>query len=340
MKLPLRLASASMLALCAYTTSHSQTTAGPAASPAANVAQTAAVSPPAPLPPGTSLASIGDTKVTLADYEASLLNIPERDRYGWAMDQKRVSQQVDGLLKIRTIAEEARRKGLDKDPLFKLRVDQYAEKLLTEMVGAKADEAAAAEFEQKRSSFIDRAREQYLINKQQFQTQKEVKASHILIEARSRPADEALAKIKAIRVRAVSGESFETLAETTSDDRSAKQNKGELGFFGPGRMDPAFEAAAFALKQPMEISEPIKSAFGYHLIRLEEIKPARQLTFDEASPELMEKLKQQYVDQRRSQTVAALYDSSKVKWNEPAVVGLKKTVDPALFRLPEQLLSR
>ena len=284
--------------------------------------------------PDTTLASMGDIKVTLADYEASILRIPENDRFGWAMSQERVSKEVDNLLRIRALAAEAKRLGMDNDPTFKTRVALYAERLLTESVAAKIDTESVKEFDTRRAVYLERAREQYMINKQQYQAPAEVKASHILVDLKGRTADEALAKANALRARITAGESFEAVAEANSDDPSAKQNKGSLGFFGPGMMDPAFEAAAYALKQTGEIGEPVKSQFGYHLIRLDDRKPPRQLAFEEVSAELMEKLKSQFLETRRAQVVRSTYDPARVKWNEPAVIGLRKTVDPALFKVP------
>jgi parvulin-like peptidyl-prolyl isomerase len=175
-----------------------------------------------------------------------------------------------------------------------------------------------------------------LINKQDYRTPAEIKASHILVAFKGRTPEEALAKAKSLRERVLAGESFEALADSDSDDPTAKRNRGSLGFFGAGRMDPAFEAAAFALKIPGELSEPAKSQFGYHVIRLDDTKPARQLAFEEVSAGLMETLKTQFLEARRGQVVKASYDPARVKWNEPAVVGLKKTVDPKFFKMPAE----
>ena len=282
--------------------------------------------------PDTALASNGAGKVTIIDYEASILRIPENDRFGWAMNQDRINKEIENVLRIRTVAAEAKKKGLDADPIIKARVKQYEEKLLTEALAAKVDLESVKEFEAKQAVYVERAREQYLINKQQFQVPAEVKASHILIRISGRSVDEALNKAKALRARIEAGESFETLAATESDDSAARQNNGQLGYFGPGRMDPAFETAAFALSKPGEISQPVRSQFGYHLIRFEERKPARQLTFEDAKPDLLEKLKTQFLEARRAQFLNALFDSGKVEWNEKAVASLKKTVDPALMK--------
>lgn len=286
--------------------------------------------------PDATLASIGEVKVTVAEYEASILRIPEKDRLGWAMSQERINKEIQNLLRIRVLANETKRIGLDNDPVFKTRVAQYAERLLTEALAAKSDADATKEFDAKRAVYLERAREQYLINKQQYQSPVEVNASHILVDTKGRTAEEALARASALSTRVLAGESFDTLAEANSDDPSAKQNKGSLGFFGAGRMDPAFEAAAFALKKPGELSAPVKSKFGYHLIRLDDVKPARQLAFEEVSAGLIEKLKAQYLDMRREEVVQSLYDPARVKWNEPAVVGLKPAVNPAVYNTPTQ----
>jgi peptidyl-prolyl cis-trans isomerase D len=77
-------------------------------------------------------------------------------------------------------------------------------------------------------------------------------------------------KIKAVARRLSKGESFEKLAKEVSEDPGTARNGGDLGFFGKGIMDPAFEKAVYQLNKG-QVSEPIKSQFGYHLIRLEDI---------------------------------------------------------------------
>jgi peptidyl-prolyl cis-trans isomerase C len=286
--------------------------------------------------PAEILASNPAAKVTVADYEASIQRIPEKDRFGFAMSQERIGKEIDGILRLRTIAEEARKQGLDKDPLLNTRVKLYEERLLSEALLAKLDAETIKEFESKNAVYIERAREQYLINKQAYQTPAQVKASHILVRTSGRSNDEALAKAKSLREKILAGASFEDLAATESDDPTATQNKGELGFFGPGQMDPAFEKAAFAMTRPGEVSEPVRSNFGYHIIRFEDRKEAGQRSFEDVKAELLDKAKSQFLDARRVQVVTALYDSSKIKWNEPAVLGLRKTVDPALYKAIEK----
>ncbi|MDR1846786.1 MAG: peptidylprolyl isomerase [Bacteroidales bacterium] len=112
-----------------------------------------------------------------------------------------------------------------------------------------------------------------------------VRASHILVNvpANATPADTLAAYKKAldIRKRALKGEDFSTLAAELSDDPSAKENKGDLGYFTSMTMIYPFEQACYTMKSG-EISEPVKTTFGYHIIKLVERKPALFYTADVA----------------------------------------------------------
>lgn len=131
------------------------------------------------------------------------------------------------------------------------------------------------------------------------------RARHVLIQLAkdASASDEALARTRALEIlaKARSGQSFETLARERSEDLGSKAQGGDLGFFGQGVMDPAFEKAVFEMK-PGELSEPVKSRFGYHIIRLEEIKAGSTKSFDEARADVekayrREQAERQYFDQ-------------------------------------------
>ena len=164
--------------------------------------------------------------------------------------------------------------------------------------------------------------------------------SHILVGLKGRTADEAISKIKSLREQLVAGASFRELAVANSDDASVRTNRGDLEFFGPGQMDPAFEAAAFAMKTKGELSEPVKSRFGYHLIRLDDKKEPRPIPFEEALPDLLEKLKGEFLEAYRAQAFKPMYDPSRTQWNEPAVGALRKRVDPAFMKAATQAATK
>lgn len=109
-------------------------------------------------------------------------------------------------------------------------------------------------------------------------------ANHILLRVRegATPEEDAAAKDKALKLRelALAGKKFEDLAMENSDDIGSKAGGGETGMFGRGAMAPEFEAAVFAMK-PGDISEPVKTQFGYHLIRLKDVKPGGLKPFED-----------------------------------------------------------
>ncbi|MEL6616613.1 MAG: peptidylprolyl isomerase, partial [Bacteroidota bacterium] len=118
-------------------------------------------------------------------------------------------------------------------------------------------------------------------------TPSEISASHILIRWPGDTAEDSAAvynQIGAIQQRLASGESFDALATELSEDPGSAVNGGDLGTFGPGRMVPPFEAAAYALEAPGDVSEPVETRFGVHLIQLTGITP--RPTFEEQYDDL------------------------------------------------------
>jgi peptidyl-prolyl cis-trans isomerase D len=118
-------------------------------------------------------------------------------------------------------------------------------------------------------------------------------ARHILIQLSPAAADEAttaaLEKARSIVSRLDGGEEFAALAEELSDDPGSAANGGDLGFFGRGIMTPEFENAVYEL-QPGELSEPVKSPFGFHVIELVEIRPEEATPLAEVRDELADQL--------------------------------------------------
>lgn len=126
--------------------------------------------------------------------------------------------------------------------------------------------------------FNDTKVTQELIEEGYNRLQKEVKASHILIlvDENASPEDtlKAYKKIEEISKKAIAGESFEDLAVQNSEDPSAKENKGDLGYFTAFRMVYAFENAAYNSPKG-SISKIIRTRFGYHILKINDVRPNR-----------------------------------------------------------------
>jgi len=271
------------------------------------------------------------TKLTRGEYEADLLRVPPESRGEFAASPKRLTALLNGMLVAKTLAAEARRSGVDRDPQIARLLALETDRALAAVQVRRIEDAAGAEFDANKDKMLAKAKEEYVVHKDRYRASEEVKVSHILFDTRTHDADAALSRANEARAKLVAGADFAALAKEVSDDRTARENGGELGWFGRGRMDPDFTNAAFALKSVGDLSEPIRSRFGYHLIRLEGRQPARQLSFDEVKDRIMADLRTSYIKDQREAKLAAIREDPDMKVNQEAVDGLVRHIDPAIF---------
>ena len=267
-------------------------------------------------------------KLTRADYETDLLRVPPESRREFAASPSRLTQMLNNLLMDKTLARQARDLGLDRDDEVARRLALEIDRFLAQAMVAKIQADAAAEFDKRENDFVAKARETYLMNKDKFKTQEQVSASHILFDpGKHGGSDAALALAREARAKLVAGADFAQLAREVSDDH-AGNGDGKLGFFGHGRMDPDFTAAAFALKNVGDVSEPVKSAFGWHLIRLDGRRPAADVPFERARKQIMTDLKARYVRDALTARLDAIRADPNMKVNQAAI-------DALVVKLPE-----
>lgn len=145
-----------------------------------------------------------------------------------------------------------------------------------------------------------------------------VTARHILVLVKPTASQEeqqkALARIKEIRVRATAkGADFGKIASETSDDTASKVDGGNLGAFQRGMMVPEFETAAFALKVG-EISDPIKTAYGYHIIKVENHQQSEAPSFEKAKGKVRYQLMANIHDKVITEKLTQLRSSAKIEY--------------------------
>ncbi|MGE5814221.1 MAG: peptidylprolyl isomerase, partial [Acidobacteriota bacterium] len=144
-------------------------------------------------------------------------------------------------------------------------------------------------------------RRYYDQNIDQFSTPEQVKASHVLIKV-GPGKDDAAAKKEAedVLAQARAGTDFAELAKKYSEDESNAKNGGDLGLFGRGAMVKEFEDAAFSM-QPGQISDVVKTQFGYHVIKVTEKKTAETRPFEQVKPQIEDQLKWERAQQQAQQ---------------------------------------
>ncbi len=160
----------------------------------------------------------------------------------------------------------------------------------------------------------------YKKNPEQFKAPEQVRASHILIavpqDAKPEVVTEKQKAAEAIAVRVKKGEAFDKLAKELSEDPSAKQNSGDLDFFTKEAMVPEFSNAAFAMKKN-DISDPVRSQFGFHVIKVTDRKDAEVVTLEKAKPQLLAYLKRQKKQAEVQKVVLDMRAKADVKVNLP-----------------------
>ena len=235
------------------------------------------------------IATQGKASVTLEDVDARAARIPP-DKRGQVFDSpQRIQSIVSALLLNRQLAAEAVEAGLDKDPLVQRQLQLAREEVLARVrlekfrEGVKFDADAIA-------------RETYQVDPTRFAQGEQRVVRHILISSEQTGAITAQQRMGEVQAALARGDKFEDVAKKYSDDKKSAVNGGLVPAFSRGRMVKTFEDAAYALAKPGDRSGVIQSAYGLHLIELVEIQPARQLTFEEAKPALLEQIQRERVD--------------------------------------------
>lgn len=238
----------------------------PAATPPA--APAPAATPPA-APEDPVVARVDGEPIHLSDLAAAAQELPEQLRNVPA--QRLYPILLDQLISGRAIAAAARAAGLDRDPETRARIRRAEEQelqqayLSRELAGKMNDQAVRERYDREVASRP---------------AEEEVHARHILVPTEAE-AREALAELR-------NGADFAAVAQRRSSGPGAREG-GDLGFFKRGDMVPEFAEAAFGL-QPNQLSEPVRSPFGWHVIQVLERRTAPPPRFEEVRDQLRQQM--------------------------------------------------
>ncbi|WP_448650597.1 SurA N-terminal domain-containing protein [Pseudomonas fluorescens] len=195
------------------------------------------------------------------------------------------------------------------DDEVKAYYDKHAKEFMT------PDQVVIDYLELKKSSFFDQVTVkddelQAAYQKETANLAEQRRAAHILIEVNDKTTDaQAKAKIEEIQARLAKGEKFEALAKEFSQDPGSANNGGDLGFAGPGVYDPDFETALYALNKD-QVSAPVRTTFGWHLIKLLGVEAPQVPSFASLKDKLTRELKTQQVEQRYVEATKQLEDAA------------------------------
>jgi peptidyl-prolyl cis-trans isomerase C len=236
------------------------------------------------VPPDRVVLKVGDLSLTAAQFDQIVDVLPPQSQAQVRGPMRK--QFAEQLVRVLVLADEAKRRKLDQTPTFKTQEMFNENNLLANL--------AFKELGKETKVTEEDARKYYDLHQTDYQ---EVTARQILVRAQGSPTPvkagqkelsdaEALAKAQDLRKKIVDGADFAKLAETESDEAATAANGGSLGTFRHGQKPPTVEKTAFAMK-PGEISEPVKSQFGYHIIKVEAVQTK---PFETVQAELMARL--------------------------------------------------
>lgn len=216
------------------------------------------------------VATINGKNVTDSDLAVAEMEIGQ-DMGTMPPDQKRMSL-LEFLIDNQLFAEAAETDKLGQGPDFEKRMEYLKRRALRELYFEKVVKAGVTDAE---------AKKLYDDQVKLLKPEEEVQARHILVETEDK-AKELAGKLK-------DGGKFEDLAKENSKDPGSKDDGGNLGFFGRGQMVPQFEEAVFKLEKGT-VSDPIKTQFGWHLIKLEEKRTKQPPAFELVKERILQSL--------------------------------------------------
>lgn len=238
------------------------------------------------------LAVIGKEKITLGEFNELIESFPPQYQNIIREDKERF---LDDVINRKLLYHEALKRKLDKDKDVKKKIRDMTEQILI-------NEVLIKEVKEKVSVSEEEMKQYYESHKDEFQEPEEVRARHILVDTEE--------EAKEIADLISKGSDFSTLAKERSKCPS-KDRGGDLGFFGRGQMDPEFEKVAFNLKVG-EVSGIVKTRFGYHIIKLEEKKPARLKDYSTVKNLIRQRLITRKNEERSNAFIEELRNKSKI----------------------------
>jgi peptidyl-prolyl cis-trans isomerase C len=235
----------------------------------------------------------GDLAIAESDLDPQFNQLPA---------EKRRAAALSAIIEIRLLAAAAEAGGLADDDAFKRRMAFLRDRALH---SAFVEENVAAKIGE------DAVRERYDREIANTPPANEIHARHILVKTKE--------EAEAIIDQLEAGGDFEAIAKEKSTDGAAAQG-GDLGYFGPGQMVPAFEKAAFAIEVGEFSKEPVETQFGFHVIKVEDKRAQQPPAFDK----VQEQLRSLLLREAYFGAVKDLREKAEIEIADPA---LKETVD-------------
>jgi peptidyl-prolyl cis-trans isomerase C len=262
---------------------------------------------------GKVVATVDGEKITLEEFNKELDRIPANMKM-LVLTQSGKQSFLDRYVVKRLLLEEAKKENIEKDKEFQERANDIKEQLLIESLLKKKVTTNINPSEQELKDYYEK-------NKEKFKTGQEVDTRQILVKTEK--------EAKEIKSKLDKGEDFADVAKRYSIDPSAKATGGSIGFHAKGTLLPEYEAVAFNMTKVGQISSPVKSQLGYHIIQLQGVKPPSYTPFDEVKDFIKQRIVQEKQNEVLEKYVADLKSKAKITVNADLLKGEGEKEGPA-----------
>jgi peptidyl-prolyl cis-trans isomerase C len=227
---------------------------------------------------------------------------------------------LDRLVVKKLLLKEVSKAKIESEKEFQDRVTDIKEQLLIEALLKKKITADTQLSD-------DDLKKYYEDHKEDFKKDREINTRHILLKTEE--------EAKQVQAKLQKGEDFAELAKKYSIDPNVKQTGGEIGFQPKGSLIPEFENAAYKLNKVGQVSGIVKTQFGYHIIRLEGVKPPTYVPLEEVKDFIKQKNAQEKQKEVLEKYIEELKKNAKITINE-ALLKEEKTEPPVKAEAPEK----
>ncbi|MCX5804938.1 MAG: peptidylprolyl isomerase [Proteobacteria bacterium] len=249
---------------------------------------------------GTTLVTIDNDSITLEEFNKELDKIPTNMKMLVAT-QTGKKNYLDRLIVKKLLLREAKKEKIDSEKEFQDRLIDIKDQLLIESVLKKRLNSDTSITDADLKKYYD-------TNKENFKRDREINTRHILVKTEGE-ANQIQAKLQ-------KGEDFIELAKKYSIDPQAGANGGELGYHPKGTLVPEYETAAMKLAKVGQVSGIVKTKFGFHIIKLEGIKPPAYVSFEEVKDFIKQKMAQEKQAELLEKYINGLKKESKITIKE------------------------
>jgi peptidyl-prolyl cis-trans isomerase C len=252
--------------------------------------------------PGQALALINGKAITASEFDLRWSQLPEyaRKKYVGVDGRKKF---LDELIDREVLLQEARKRGIDRDRMVLERLERFKERSILDVLVREEVDARVTVSPEETKAYYD-------AQPGSFTASEEFRASHILVKTNAEAAE--------LKKRLAQGEDFAALARKTSVDATTRSKGGDLGILKKGQTVPEFERALLTLT-PGEVSQPIPTKFGYHLIKMVERIPGPPISYEEAKDQVKEQVLIEKKQKRFKELVATLRANAKLRVSDAPI---------------------